>query len=59
MIRRYLTPMVSEDEYDALTREARRWYRWRPGRLRAVKRGYRRRNRRAVRLLVASGGDAT
>lgn len=40
-----MVPFNSADEYDALTRW-KAFYRWRPGERRAIKRRYRRRERR-------------
>ena len=40
-------PMIDGDEYDALTR-FRHWCHWRPGERSAIKRTYRRRERRML-----------
>jgi hypothetical protein len=57
MIDRTLCPstriaMISGDEYDLLTREARRYHLTPAGRCKAVKRRYRRRYRAQVRLAL-------
>jgi hypothetical protein len=44
-----LTPMISGDEFDAMTR-TRKLFNWRAGVRSKIKRGYRRRLRRALRV---------
>ena len=43
-----LVPLKGGEEYDALTR-ARKFYHWRPGVLRKIKRGYNKRVRREAK----------
>lgn len=50
---RHYAPMRTGDEYDALTR-ARRFYRWREGDRKRIKRSYRRRERRLLNRLDIS-----
>lgn len=52
-------PMTRAEEYDALTR-ARRFYCWtqRAGAVAAVKRRYRRRERRAARAVLRRGEES-
>jgi len=42
-------PMKSGDEYEALTKRGRRVHHFKPGRRAAIKRKYRRRERRVLR----------
>jgi hypothetical protein len=46
-----LIPLRGGDEYDALT-GWRKWLKWRPGERAAIKRGYRRRERKAIKAEV-------
>lgn len=45
-------PLKSGDEYDALSRRAKGYLRWRPGERKAIKRGYQRRLRRIARVAL-------
>jgi hypothetical protein len=46
-------PMKNGDELDALTKW-KRWYNWRAGQRKRIKRGYRRRERHLARLEIQS-----
>ena len=45
--------MKGGDEYDALTK-SRKWYFWKPGELKRIKRGY---NKRFRKQCIYDGGD--
>lgn len=49
MVRAHTIPMRGGDEYDALTRW-KRYLHWRSGERKRIKRGYNRRQRRALRI---------
>ena len=52
-------PMISGDEQDALT-GSKRYYGWRPGQRKQIKRGYQRRMRKMVREAIrgAESGES-
>jgi hypothetical protein len=50
-------PMINGDEYDALT-AAKRYYHWRPGDRKRIKRGYQRRFRQSVRVAMRDADQA-
>jgi hypothetical protein len=49
--------MINGDEYDALT-AAKRYYHWRPGDRKRIKRGYQRRFRQSVRVAMRDADQA-